>query len=61
MMVNFYKFVITKHFEIVPLAQQYGICQWCLTDSPNNSGWRGGVPVGIWTEGYKKRKESTGD
>ena len=56
-MADFYKFIIKKYFEIVPPAQQYGFCQWCLTDAPSYSGWRGGEPVGIWTEGFKKRKE----
>ena len=28
--------------------EQGGICQWCTTDAPANSGWRGGEPVGIW-------------
>lgn len=55
-MADFYKFIIKKYFEIIPPAQQYGICQWCLTDAPASSGWRGGEPVGIWTEGYKARK-----
>ena len=55
-MADFYEFIVKKYFEIIPVEQQYGICQWCLTDAPKNSGWRGGEPVGIWTEGYKKRK-----
>lgn len=61
-MANFYKFIIQKYFEIVPAAQQYGICQWCLTDAPGNlgdqGGWRPGQPVGIWTQGFKQRKEA---
>lgn len=55
-MADFYYFIIRKYFEIIPPAQQYGICQWCLTDAPTSSSWRGGEPVGIWTEGYKARK-----
>lgn len=55
-MTDFYKFIIKKYFEIIPAAQQYGICQWCLTDAPDGGGWRGGEPVGIWTEGFKARK-----
>ena len=54
--------IIQKYFEIVPAAQQYGICQWCLTDAPGNlgdqGGWRPGQPVGIWTQGFKQRKEA---
>lgn len=55
-MADFYEFIIKKYFEVIPVAQQYGICQWCLTDAPSKSGWRGGEPVGIWTEGFKARK-----
>jgi TonB-linked SusC/RagA family outer membrane protein len=58
-MADLYKFVIESYFELVPPEQQYGICQWCLTDAGGQlgTGWRGGEPVGIWTEGYKQRKE----
>lgn len=56
-MADFYQFIIEKYFEIVPPEQQYGICQWCLTDAPDNSGWRGGEPVGIWTQNFAKRKQ----
>ncbi len=56
-MADFYKFIIQKYFEIIPPEQQYGICQWCLTDAPSNSGWRGGEPVGIWTQNYRQRKQ----
>ena len=55
-MADFYEFIIKKYFEVIPAAQQYGICQWCLTDAPSKSGWRGGEPVGIWTEKFKARK-----
>ena len=47
-MADFYEFIFKKFFEIIPPAQQWGICQWCPTDAPTNSGWRGGEPVGIW-------------
>ena len=47
-MADFYEFIIRKFFEIIPPEQQWGICQWCTTDAPSNSGWRGGEPVGIW-------------
>lgn len=49
-MGDYYKFIITKYFEIIPKAQQYGICQWAQTDSPANSGWRANSPIGLWTE-----------
>jgi len=54
-MADFYEFIIKKFFEIIPPEQQWGICQWCTNDSPSNSGWRGGEPVGIWDSGnYRK-------
>ena len=54
-MGELYKWIIQKYFEIVPAAQQYGITQWCLTDAPDNSGWRGGEPVGLWTLDYQRK------
>ena len=47
-MADFYEWIIKEYFRIIPPAQQWGICQWCTTDAPANSGWRGGEPVGIW-------------
>jgi len=57
-MADFYKFIVKKYLEIIPVNQQYGICQWCLTDAPEKSGWRGGEPVGFWTEGFKAKKKT---
>ncbi len=54
-MARFYKFVIDKYFEIVPLSQQYGICQWAQTDSPEGSGWRPGEPIGLWDLNYSRK------
>ena len=39
----------------MPPAQQWGICQWCTTDAPTNSGWRCGEPVGIWDLNYYRK------
>lgn len=47
-MADYYVWIIKEYFRIIPPAQQWGICQWCPTDAPTNSGWRGGEPVGIW-------------
>ena len=47
-MADFYEWIIKEYLRIVPPAQQWGICQWCPTDSPDYSSWRGGEPVGIW-------------
>ena len=54
-MADYYKWIIEQYFEIVPVKQQYGICQWCITDSPTNSGWRPGEPVGLWNLNYQRK------
>ena len=54
-MADLYEWIIKKYLEIIPADQQWGICQWCATDSPTNSGWRANTPVGIWTlDWYRK-------
>ena len=50
-----YEFVVKKYLEIVPKDQQWGICQWCATDSPANSGWRAGLPTGLWDSDYYRK------
>ncbi len=54
-MADYYQWIIEEYFRIVPPAQQYGICQWCLTDAPESSGWRGGEPVGLWYLDYSRK------
>lgn len=54
-MSDYFKFVIEKYFEIIPVAQQYGICQWSQTDSPDGSGWRAGEPIGLWDSNYSRK------
>jgi GH35 family endo-1,4-beta-xylanase len=54
-MAKFYTFIVEKYLEIVPAAQQYGICQWCLTDAADDSGWRKGEPVGLWDRNYNRK------
>ena len=54
-MAEYYKWIIEQYFAIVPTAQQYGICQWCLTDAPADSGWRKGLPVGLWNLNYQRK------
>ena len=51
----YYEFIVKKYLEIVPEAQQWGICQWCATDSPANSGWRAGLPTGLWDSDYYRK------
>ena len=54
-MAEYYKLIIEQYFAIVPTSQQYGICQWCLTDAPADSGWRKGQPVGLWNLNYQRK------
>ena len=54
-MSEFYKFIIQKYFEIIPVAQQYGITHWSPTDSPADSGWRKGQPIGLWDLNYNRK------
>ena len=54
-MAEYYKWIIEQYFAIVPANQQYGICQWCLTDAPADSGWRKGQPVGLWNLNYQRK------
>ena len=54
-MRDLYEFVVKKYLEIIPENQQWGICQWCVTDSPANSGWRAGLPVGLWDLDYYRK------
>ena len=54
-MADFYEWIIQEYFRIIPAEQQWGICQWCTTDAPANSGWRGGEPVGIWDQNYYRK------
>ena len=54
-MADFYEWILKEFFRIVPASQQWGICQWCPTDSPVNSGWRANEPVGIWDINYYRK------
>ena len=59
-MRSFYTFIIQKYFELIPQAQQYGITQWCATDSPKDSGWRPGCPTGLWDSNYLRKHTYAG-
>ena len=54
-MAEFYEWIIKEYLRIVPPEQQWGICQWCTNDSPDNGGWRAGEPVGIWDRNYYRK------
>src|SRR5690554_2571772 len=54
-MSEHYKFIVEKYFELIPADQRYGITHWCPFDSPEESSWRGGEPVGLWSrDNYRK-------
>lgn len=55
-----YEFIVKKYFEIIPVAQRYGITHWAPTDSPESSSWRGGEPIGLWTLGYDRKHAYAG-
>lgn len=59
-MAELYKFVIQKYMEIIPENQQWGITQWCATDSPAGSNWRAGEPVGLWDQDYYRKHTYAG-
>lgn len=59
-MRDLYTFVLQKYFEIIPIDKQYGITQWCATDSPKDSGWRPGLPVGLWDLNYLRKHTYAG-
>ncbi|MCK9159927.1 MAG: endo-1,4-beta-xylanase [Bacteroidaceae bacterium] len=59
-MAEYYKFIIKKYFEIIPAAQCYGITQWSATDSPEDSGWRKGQPIGLWDLNYNRKHTYAG-
>lgn len=54
-MADYYEWIIKQYLTIIPPAQQWGICQWCPTDAPANSGWRANTPVGIWDVNYYRK------
>ena len=59
-MRSFYTFIIQKYFEIIPADKQYGITQWCATDSPKDSAWRAGCPTGLWDSNYLRKHTYAG-
>lgn len=59
-MADLYEWIVKKYLEIIPVDQQWGICQWCATDSPTNSGWRANTPVGLWTLNWYRKHTYAG-
>ena len=59
-MAALYNWIIKKYFEIVPKDQQWGICQWCITDSNPDGGWRKGEPTGLWNQNFYRKHTYAG-
>lgn len=55
-----YQYVVEQYFEIVPEDQRYGITVWSPLDSPENSSWRAGEPIGLWTLDYNRKRSYGG-
>lgn len=60
LMADYYKWIIRKYFEIIPVEQQFGITLWCQTDSPEGSGWRPNQPTGIWNAALNRKPAYAG-
>lgn len=59
-MADYYEWIVKQYLTIIPPEQQWGICHWCPTDSPANSGWRANTPVGIWDINYYRKHAYAG-
>ena len=53
---TFYTFIVSKYFEIIPAAQQYGITHWGVIDDSGSSGRR----VGLWDRYYNRKQTFAG-
>ena len=60
LMAGYYKFIVEKYLEIIPPAQQYGITNWGVTDSPASSFWRADEPIGLWDVNYNRKPAYAG-
>lgn len=59
-MAELYKFVVSEYLRLIPAAQQWGICNWGVTDSPASSSWRAGQPIGLWDLDYNRKHTYAG-
>ena len=59
-MADYYEWIVKQYLTIIPAKQQWGICHWCPTDSPEYSGWRANTPVGIWDINYYRKHAYAG-
>ncbi|MFR9585867.1 MAG: endo-1,4-beta-xylanase [Rikenellaceae bacterium] len=54
-MADYYEYIVTKYFEIVPASQRYSITHWTPVDPSSTASWRGGEPVGLWDNSYNRK------
>lgn len=55
-MADYYEFIISEYFRIIPEAQQFGITHWSPVDPSTDEGvWRRGEPVGLWNRDYERK------
>lgn len=59
-MADFYRDIVAAYFELIPAAQRYGITIWSPLDSPDNSSWRAGEPIGLWNRNYSRNRSYGG-
>ncbi len=59
-MADYYEFIVSKYFEIVPVNQQYSITHWTPIDPAANAGWRGGEPVGLFNPDFSRKPQYAG-
>ena len=59
-MADFYEWIVKEYLRIIPVDQQWGICQWCTMDAPSGNGWRAGEPVGLWDLNYYRKHAYAG-
>lgn len=59
-MAEFYKFIVSEYLRLIPVDQQWGICNWGVTDSPTSSSWRAGQPIGLWDVDYNRKHTYAG-
>lgn len=57
---RYFNYIVRSYFTNVPVAQRYSICAWGQTDSPADSGWRAGMPIGLWTQNYSRKHAYAG-
>lgn len=59
-MAQYYEFIVSKYFEIVPEGQRYSITHWTPIDPTTDLSWRPGEPVGLWTSNYERKQAYSG-